>query len=300
MSTESNYMKFPREFNVEPLKKLSPYAKLLYMILANRLEQSEKNKELQDDDGTPFVYFTVEELSDVLDCSKRTVNTTLKELENIGLIYRCRQYACKANKIYVKDIGKALLKAVNEKDGINEVQSLYNSNANSAPQSCKLCVDEVQNLHHNDAEFASRSCKICVQSIVKESNQKNKINERVIHIKRVPPKKNQEQENQEEQERKRQQAKEAITDVYKEAIDNIDNVKDKNLLIAILTDIYIANRERTYNISGKEVKHIDVYKKIMPLHPLTMIRAVEVLQEVRAKKYIKNEYMYLFTCLYNS
>ncbi|MBQ7522612.1 MAG: hypothetical protein IJU14_07030 [Clostridia bacterium] len=148
--------------------------------------------------------------------------------------------------------------------------------------------------------MASMKRKICVQSIVKESNQKNKINERVIHIKRVPPKKNQEQENQEEQERKRQQAKEAITDVYKEAIDNIDNVKDKNLLIAILTDIYIANRERTYNISGKEVKHIDVYKKIMPLHPLTMIRAVEVLQEVRAKKYIKNEYMYLFTCLYNS
>ena len=114
MSTESNYMKFPREFNVEPLKKLSPYAKLLYMILANRLEQSEKNKELQDDDGTPFVYFTVEELSDVLDCSKRTVNTTLKELENIGLIYRCRQYACKANKIYVKNIKEALFKDSNE------------------------------------------------------------------------------------------------------------------------------------------------------------------------------------------
>ena len=104
MSIKSNYIKFPREFTVEPFVGMSPYAKLLYVILSDRLEGSEKNKQFQDEDGTPFVYFTVDDLMIVLGCSKRTIDRALKELENIGLISRVRQYACKANKIYVHDI----------------------------------------------------------------------------------------------------------------------------------------------------------------------------------------------------
>ena len=110
MSIKSNYIKLPREFTVEPLASaLSISAKFLYVILADRLELSEKNREFQDDDGTPFVYFTGEDLAVALGCSKRTVDRTLKELEDIGLIYRYRQYACKANKIYVRDIQKQLV-----------------------------------------------------------------------------------------------------------------------------------------------------------------------------------------------
>ena len=138
MSIKSNYIKFPREFTVEPFVGMSPYAKLLYVILSDRLELSEKNKEFQDEDGTPFVYFTVDDLMIVLGCSKRTVINTLKELENIGLIYRCRQYSCKANKIYVKDVEKVMLKVS---------ESAKECGADFAPQKCKICTTEVQNLH---------------------------------------------------------------------------------------------------------------------------------------------------------
>ena len=104
MSIRSNYIKFPNEFFEEPFVSMSPYAKLMYVILSDRLEDLEKNKEFQDDDGTPFMYFTVEELAAVLGCGTATVTRALNELQNVGLIYRHRQYACKANKIYVHDI----------------------------------------------------------------------------------------------------------------------------------------------------------------------------------------------------
>ena len=112
MSIRSNYIKFPREFTVEPFVSMSPYAKLMYVILSDRLEGSEKNKQFQDDDGTPFVYFAVDDLAVVLGCGTATVTRTLKELEDVGLIYRYRQYACKGTKIYVNDVKKVMLKLV--------------------------------------------------------------------------------------------------------------------------------------------------------------------------------------------
>ena len=84
MSIESNYMKCPREFTVEPLASaLSISAKVLYTILADESEISENNREFQDDDGTPFVCPTVADLAKVAGCSKRTIDRALKELENI-------------------------------------------------------------------------------------------------------------------------------------------------------------------------------------------------------------------------
>ncbi|MBQ5561426.1 MAG: replication initiator protein A [Lachnospiraceae bacterium] len=112
MSIKSNYIKFPREFTVEPFVSMSPYAKLMYVILSDRLEGSEKNEQFQDDDGTPFVYFGVNDLAVVLGCGTATVTRTLNELQNVGLIYRHRQYSCKGTKIYVYDVEKVMLKLV--------------------------------------------------------------------------------------------------------------------------------------------------------------------------------------------
>lgn len=107
MSSESDYLKFPNEFFEEPFyKKLSVAAKILYTVLADRSEESENNKEFQDEDGTPFVQITIKEMAASLGCGTTTVKKALKELEDIGLISRVRQYACQANKIYVKDIGE--------------------------------------------------------------------------------------------------------------------------------------------------------------------------------------------------
>ena len=109
MSIKSNYIKFPNEFFEEPLNNaISITAKVLYTRLSSRLELSEKNKAFQDKDGTPFIYYTVEELAHELGCGITTIKKSMKELEDIGLINRVRQYACKANKIYVHSVQRGI------------------------------------------------------------------------------------------------------------------------------------------------------------------------------------------------
>ena len=308
MSIRSNYIKFPREFTIEPLaSELSLCAKVMYVILSDRLEWSEKNREFQDDDGTPFVYFTVEDLMIALGCSKRTVINTLKELENIGLIYRYRQYACKANKIYVRDVKKIMLKVS---------ESVEECSANSAPQSCKICTTEVQNLHYSSAKSASQWCKNCTQSISKLSNQKNKSKEKVKCIKSLTPQNEYngnydddfniddyelQQERDEQEERKKQQKKaeteELLIHHFEEVFDKIDP-NEKELLLKVLYDVYTSNRP-TYTIKGKDIPRNDVSRKIFMNHWTKVLRAVQSIAEVREKKYIENEFMYLLTILYS-
>ena len=290
MSIKSNYIKFPREFTVEPFVSMSPYAKLMYVILSDRLEGSEKNKQFQDDDGTPFVYFTIEELAAVLGCSKRTVDNTLKELENIGLIYRYRQYSCKANKIYVRDVKKTMLKL----------------------------VETAEDRH---AKYASQSRKDCVQSISELSNQKIKSNEQVKCIKTPIPQSEynsdyndnsdfdyedyelqqelQKQRDEQEEQRKQQKAKETkelLINHFKEVFDRI-NADESELLLKVLYDVYTSNRP-TYTIMGKDISRDDVSRKIFLSDWAKVLRAVQSIAEVREKKYIENEFMYLLTILY--
>ena len=313
MSIKSNYIKFPREFTVEPfVSELSFGAKVMYVILSDRLELSEKNKEFQDEDGTPFVYFTVDDLMIVLGCSKRTVINTLKELENIGLIYRYRQYACKANKIYVRDVKKVMLKVR---------ESAKECGADFAPQKCKICTTEVQNLHHRSAKSAPQKCKICTQSISELSNQKNQI-KRKSQIYQEPTPQNeynsdyndnsdfdyedyelqqelQKQRDEQEEQRKQQKAEETkklLTNHFAEVFDKI-NADESELLLKVLYDVYTSNRP-TYTIMGKDIPRNDVSRKIFMNHWTKVLRAVQSIAEVREKKYIENEFMYLLTILY--
>ena len=109
MKKESSYAKCPKEFisGKEPYKSLSLSARFIYITLSDSVELSEKNKAFQDEDGTPFVCYTVEELSANLGIGTATVTRAFKELEDIGLISRVRQYACQPNKIYVHPLQNA-------------------------------------------------------------------------------------------------------------------------------------------------------------------------------------------------
>ena len=312
MSIKSNYIKFPREFTVDPFISMSPYAKLMYIMLSDRLEGSERNKQFQDDDGTPFVYFTIEELAAVLGCSKRTVDNTLKELENIGLIYRYRQYSCKANKIYVRDVKKTMLKLV---------ETAEDRHAKYASQSRKICVTDTQNMRDGHAKYASQSRKDCVQSISELSNQKIKSNEQVKCIKTPIPQSEynsdyndnsdfdyedyelqqelQKQRDEQEEQRKQQKAKETkelLINHFKEVFDRI-NADESELLLKVLYDVYTSNRP-TYTIMGKDISRDDVSRKIFLSDWAKVLRAVQSIAEVREKKYIENEFMYLLTILY--
>ena len=86
------------------LKKLSPAAKLLYMVIRDREELSLKNAEhFTDKDGYLFQYFDQSKAGDLLGLSKNAIIKAFKDLQDYKLIEVVRQGQGKPNRLYVLD-----------------------------------------------------------------------------------------------------------------------------------------------------------------------------------------------------
>ena len=84
------------------LKKLSPTAKLLYVILKDREELSLKNAEyFTDKEGYLFQYFDQENASDLLGVSLTAIKKAFKDLQEYKLIESVRQGQGKPNRLYI-------------------------------------------------------------------------------------------------------------------------------------------------------------------------------------------------------
>ena len=86
-------------------KVLSPDAKLLYVLMLDRMSLSIKNNWV-DAQNRVYIYFTVEEVMEVLNCKSEKATKLLAELDSkkgIGLIERIRQGQGKPSIIYVKN-----------------------------------------------------------------------------------------------------------------------------------------------------------------------------------------------------
>ena len=311
MSIKSNYIKFPNEFFEEPLNNaISITAKVLYTRLSARLELSEKNKAFQDKDGTPFIYYTVEELAHELGCGITTIKKSMKELEDIGLINRVRQYACKANKIYVHSVQRGI----------------KHCGTQSVPQSDAIRPTVGRNPSHSRTQSVPQSDAIRPQSISQLTNQKNQIKRKSQMYQEPVPQNEynndyndnsdfdyedyelqqelQKQRDEQEEQRKQQKAEETkkllkklLINHFAEVFDKI-NADESELLLKVLYDVYTSNRP-TYTIKGKDIPRNDVSRKIFMNHWTKVLRAVQSIAEVREKKYIENEFMYLLTILYS-
>ena len=91
-------------------KNLSTDAKLLYGIMLNRMKLSQKKGWL-DDESRVFIYFTVEEVKEELNCGKNKAINLLAELDvkkGFGLIERKRQGMGKPDVIYVRHFARAI------------------------------------------------------------------------------------------------------------------------------------------------------------------------------------------------
>ena len=75
-------------------------AKLSYGLLFHRAMLSRNNGWI-DEDGKVYIIYTIEQLAKDMHRSERTVKTTLKELDDAGLIVRVRKGYNKANHIFV-------------------------------------------------------------------------------------------------------------------------------------------------------------------------------------------------------
>ncbi len=127
-------------FNNPIYKGLSLGAKTVYAILRDRQDLSIKNKWI-DEEGHIYSIYTVENLSDVLEVSKKTAINYKKELIKYGLLIDKRIGQGKANRFYILKLEMSTT-VENTLNG-----SIYtSSNVESTPL-------EVKKVHTNDTDI---------------------------------------------------------------------------------------------------------------------------------------------------
>lgn len=92
-------------FTNDYFKTLSNDAKILYGLMLDRMSLSVKNQWF-DEENKAYIYFSVEDIMELLNCGKNKAVKIMQELDDetgIGLIEKKRQGFGKANIIYVKN-----------------------------------------------------------------------------------------------------------------------------------------------------------------------------------------------------
>ena len=157
-------------------KHLSTDAKLLYGLMLDRLSLSVKNNWI-DEENRVYIYFTLEDICELLNCKTDKAVKLLAELDTnkgIGLIERVKQGQGKPTKIYVKkfiasdnygknqDFGKTEVKTTeNQKSGLRQKRnqdfgfSECNKTENNKPEINKKIdkIDEIRQEIHAQIEY---------------------------------------------------------------------------------------------------------------------------------------------------
>ena len=103
-STQYQFYSMPKALMKDPrFKSLSNDAKLLYTLMLDRMSLSARNGWY--DQGRVYIYFTLNEVQEVLNCGSEKGMKLLAELDTtrgVGLIERVKQGQGKPTKIFVK------------------------------------------------------------------------------------------------------------------------------------------------------------------------------------------------------
>ena len=122
------FYQFPKWLLEEEYKHLSIRAKIVYMLVFDRRTYSIKNN-WYDKNGDVYVYFTIEELMEILSCSRQTIINAKKELNDCGLIKEVYQGLNRPNRIYIFGSLENRPLEVQNLDGINTkyIKTKYNN-----------------------------------------------------------------------------------------------------------------------------------------------------------------------------
>ena len=136
-----SFFKVPKLlFTDEYFKDLSIEAKVLYGLLLDRMSLSLKN-EWFDADGKAYIYFSIEEIGELLGCGKNKAVKSLQELDTetgIGLIEKCKKGQGKATRIYVKNFVLDVEEAVPEVYKSNSTENHEFTNGDSSLPKSKM------------------------------------------------------------------------------------------------------------------------------------------------------------------
>lgn len=87
--SDETWSKFPNFLITNPKyagSKLSNDAKILYLLMRTAFTFAVKHKQM-DDDGNPFIYYTIDKMMDMLGKSRKICTRAKQDLVDIGLIY---------------------------------------------------------------------------------------------------------------------------------------------------------------------------------------------------------------------
>ena len=166
-----SFFKFPKPFIYdEKYKTLSNNAKMLYMLLFDRLELSLKNS-WHDKEGNVFQYYTNEQLMIDLNCnSNKTIIKIKKELKDAGLMTEVRQGMNLPNRIYLDALNGSV------ESTFQEVQKVHIGSVENT-------LSEVQKVHtikteNTNTENNNNKLSIC-KEVISYLNSKAKKNFKV-------------------------------------------------------------------------------------------------------------------------
>ena len=133
-----SFFKFPKPFIYdEKYKTLSNNAKMLYMLLFDRLELSLKNG-WHDKEGNVFQYYTNEQLMIDLNCnSNKTIIKIKKELKDAGLMTEVRQGMNLQNRIYLDALNGSVESTFQE---VQKVHTIKTENTKTENNNNKLSI----------------------------------------------------------------------------------------------------------------------------------------------------------------
>ena len=121
----------------------------MYMLLFDRRTLSIKNK-WYDDDGKIYMYFTIEQFMQELNCSNKAVVKAKKELVEVGLMEEVRQGVNKPNRLYINGSVKSTRQEVNKvhagsvKSTRQEVNKVHGINTNNINTNISILSNQQQ------------------------------------------------------------------------------------------------------------------------------------------------------------
>lgn len=142
----------------EAFRQLSNDSKILYGLLLDRMSLSVKNKWF-DDQNRAYIVCGIEEIADLLNCSRNKAIKTLQELDSengIGLVEKKRIGQGRNTIMYVKNfmIGQTKKSQHPKSETDSEVQNMdFQKSQKSTSKSPKYGLPEVQNLDPNKNKY---------------------------------------------------------------------------------------------------------------------------------------------------
>ncbi|MFC9354905.1 replication initiator protein A [Arthrobacter sp. NPDC057013] len=149
-------------------KKMKPNAKLLYMVLVDRIKLSMKNG-WKDENGRYYVRMSKEKGAELLGFSDKTFINMKKELESYGLLEQKQQGLTKTNLLFVGMLDyteEDIYKLNNEVDDMLEDAEKHAENVDTTlkgksytSRSVKVTLQEVKKLHTSNNDSINKDFK---------------------------------------------------------------------------------------------------------------------------------------------